>query len=300
MRLLDVQSFEMRSFHDDAELPQYAILSHTWREDGEPEFSNVLELSKWSWSRTKTLYRKVSAAAHLARKDGLQWIWIDTCCIDRGNLVKVQEAVNASFRWYQEAEICYVYLEDLDTHAQWMESFSNCTWFSRGWTLSELLAPRKTRSYNNVWRHVGTKAMLARVIARITGIDAAIIRQRRALSSVSAAARLSWAAKRKTRRVEDQAHCLLGIFGISMPILYGEGPRAFHRLQEELINTSGDLSIFAWSSSRTGDCLLARSPDSFAECGDVILSGTGAACDIRNSRLKATLPIIQQNGGLMM
>jgi len=160
------------------------------------------------------------------------------------------------FRWYRNAKFCYVYLSDL-VHVGWHESggddddaairqqLSKCRWFTRGWTLQELLAPQHVQFYASNWREVGNKHGLCRVISAITGIDEDILLGGN-LGSVSVARRMSWASDRKTSRIEDMAYCLLGIFDISIPLIYGEGPKAFRRLQEAIMTSTYDQSLFAW------------------------------------------------------
>jgi hypothetical protein len=182
------------------------------------------------------------------------------------------------FRWYQNAEVCYVYLsdvggEDRDHHLEG-SSFRRSEWFTRGWTLQELLAPSLLIFFNQSWVEIGTKSTLGQVVKLITGIDSFDD-----FADQCVAKKMSWAAERETTRSEDMAYCLMGIFGVNMSLLYGEGETAFIRLQTEIMKTTSDETIFAWvgappprksgngSSTPTG--LLASSPRAFKQSGNI-------------------------------
>ncbi|KAG7293670.1 hypothetical protein NEMBOFW57_003725 [Staphylotrichum longicolle] len=202
----------------------------------------------------KAGYSKIAYACGQAGKDGYQYVWIDTCCIDKRSSADVSEAVNSMFVWYQRAAVCYAYLEDVhfddytEGYMTWKDQFSNSRWFTRGWTLQELLAPRKVVFYAKGWRLLGTKASLVKSIGKITGIDELTLLEPKLIHNASVAQRMSWASQRTTTRTEDVAYSLMGLFGVNMPIIYGEGKRAFIRLQEEIIKRSDDHSIFAWGT----------------------------------------------------
>jgi len=203
-----------------------------------------------------------------------------SCCIDKNSLTELSESINSMFRWYRDAAICYAYLSDVDDENSLSDlnfqfepnyrrgdnspgsdkvnllemhalrvAFSKSRWFERGWTLQELIAPDRVVFFAKYWCRLGSKEVLSALIESITGIDKSVLlpaEDRTALSSISIAARMSWAARRRTTRLEDRAYCLLGIFDVNMPLLYGEGNRAFLRLQEEIMKTHGDQSLFAW------------------------------------------------------
>jgi hypothetical protein len=145
------------------------------------------------------------------------------------------------FRWYQKASICYAYLFDVKDVSQ----LPGSRWFTRGWTLQELIAPVKVWFYNSDWNYLGSKRGLREEIQQITNIETQVL-ETGVFTTVSIARRMSWAARRRTTRIEDQAYALMGIFDVNMPLLYGEGEKAFIRLQEEIMKTSDDQSIFAW------------------------------------------------------
>lgn len=270
MRLLDTETTTIsdREFNDPSTTPPYAIVSHCWgNANQEVSFRDVQTESGLS----KASFAKIHAACVEASKDGLKYLWMDTCCIDNTSSAELSEAINSMYAWYEGAEVCYAYLGDV-TDATDMSQFGASRWFTRGWTLQELLAPASVIFFSSFWIPIGTKLSLASVISRITQIPEGVLTHRTpgpGRRSLSVATRMSWAAGRKTTRVEDRAYSLMGIFGVHMPTLYGEGERAFKRLQQEIMKVSNDYTIFAWRKE-TESCdiactsgLLASSPDDF-------------------------------------
>ena len=270
MRLLKTSSVEpdffstLEYFSDDKTIPEYAILSHTWEEGGEVLFADMQN----GIASSKAGYRKLRYSCKQAIADGYDYVWIDTCCIDKGSSAELSEAINSMFSWYQKAEKCYVYLADVSS-----KEIQQSKWFTRGWTLQELIAPHTVIFYSTDWIQIGTKWTLHNDLAEKTGIDVGILTGERALESASVARRMSWACDRKTTRTEDEAYCLMGLFDVNMPMLYGEGKKAFIRLQEEIMKNSDDQSIFAWKESAADDdChygLLAKSPKNFETSGNI-------------------------------
>ena len=183
----------------------------------------------------KAGYEKIRHASMQAISDGYQYVWIDTCCIDKSSSAELSEAINSMFTWYQQASVCYAYVDDVQLH-----DFDKSRWFTRGWTLQELLAPSNVIFFVAGWTRLGTKFSLAAQITKITGIDSEILHDQRLLRKRSVAQLMSWASRKETTRPEDTAYCLLGIFGVNMPLLYGEGENAFIRLQEELVKFADD------------------------------------------------------------
>lgn len=172
----------------------------------------------------------------------------DRCCINKNSSAELSEAINSMFSWYKNAQVCYAYLSDVGivtSLQQKQTDIKKSRWFTRGWTLQELLAPSSVVFFSNDWQSLGTKAELSDLLSDITDIDVDILRGLD-LGFASVAQKMSWASARHTTRVEDVAYCLLGIFNVNMPLLYGEGNKAFHRLQEEILKGSNDLSLFAW------------------------------------------------------
>jgi hypothetical protein len=246
-------------------IPEYAILSHTWGADEEEvTFKDLMDGA----GKDKSGYKKICFCGERARRDGLQYFWVDTCCIDKSSSAELSEAINSMYRWYRDAKVCYAYLADVPSKSK----FSESRWFTRGWCLQELIAPSTVIFLDEKWKELGTKASLRQDVSECTGVPVDIL-SGDDLQTASIAQRMSWAAKRKTTKVEDLAYCLMGIFGINMPLLYGEGKRAFVRLQEEIMRVSDDHSIFAWKSKEENHGgLLATSPYAFKESANIVLS----------------------------
>jgi hypothetical protein len=232
----------MREFNAP-DAPPYAILSHTWG-DEELLFSDVQN----GVGQAKKGFEKVSRFCTKAAEQGFEWTWVDTCCIDKSSSAELSESINSMFQWYKTSWACHVFLNDLrpgDT----IDEIGRCRWIKRGWTLQELLAPGKVEFYDNAWNYRGHKRMLAMELYKYTGIPQDIlIGGHDQIFNCSVARRMSWAARRETTRVEDLAYCLLGIFDVNMPLLYGEGMKAVTRLQEEILRQHNDLTILAWIS----------------------------------------------------
>lgn len=195
--------------------------------------------------RSKEGYAKILKTCQIALSDGIHYVWVDTCCINKASSAELAQGINSMFKWYQDAKVCYAYLADWDS----VTPLDECWWFMRGWTLQELIAPKIMKFFGKNWDFRGTKSDLCDELSRITSIDESILKHEKPLSSLSVAKRLSWASKRVTRRVEDMAYCLLGIFDIAMPMLYGEGQKAFYRPQEEILRSTCDLSLLCWTPS---------------------------------------------------
>lgn len=215
------------------------------------KFGNVLEDTDpllLDTIRAK-LSPKIRCCCDYARAHGYPYIWIDTCCIDKTSSAELSEAINSMFAWYSLAAICYIYLSDVsasDDPAAPDSSFRRSRWFKRGWTLQELIVPSRSIFLTRDWRKIGTKAILANIVESVTKIDIDILLHKRQLHTVSVAARMAWAAGRETTRVEDEAYCLMGVFGVRFPVIYGEGSQAFIRLQEEIMRRIPDQSLFLW------------------------------------------------------
>ncbi|KAI1792774.1 HET-domain-containing protein [Ganoderma leucocontextum] len=218
------------------------------------------DIRSWNSYRFSTrLSAKIRRACATARAYGHRLVWIDSCCIDKTSSSELSEAINSMYTWYRGATICYAFLADVPSspsraaldNRSWSSTvaFRKSRWFRRGWTLQELIAPRVVVFLSMEWQFLGTKSSLAQVIEEVTGIYSAVLRHQMPLSEVPVAKRMSWAAMRETTRKEDEAYSLLGIFDISMSTLYGEGARAFIRLQEKILKRIPDQSLFAWTVS---------------------------------------------------
>lgn len=174
------------------------------------------------------------------------------------------------FRWYAESKLCVAYLNDVEHCTE--QSISSSLWFTRGWTLQELIAPSNVEFFNSRWERLGSKYDLQLLVSSITGIEPLLLHYREALRICSAACIMSWAAHRNTSRIEDQAYCLMGLFGVNMPLLYGEDNAAFVRLQEQILAKRQDQSLFAWgrpTESAVLTPLFAETPKDFDGCQDM-------------------------------
>ena len=282
IRLINTSTLRLASFLGD-QTPNYAILSHTWKHGEEISFQDMLSISENPHHPAiqRSGYEKIVKICQQARNDGIAYAWVDTCCMDKTSSAELSENINSMYQWYRRAEICYAYLPDYDiTSAASCEiALPNCRWFTRGWCLQELIAPSRLEFLDAQWSRIGSRAEMTALISKITGIDEGVLLDSRLVDSVPVARRMSWAAGRETTREEDLAYCLLGIFGVNMPMLYGEGTKAFTRLQEEIIKISNDLSIFAFKpTSRNSDLestqpychLLASCPTDFIGCRGLV------------------------------
>ena len=239
MRLLEYKSNDNFILHEfiGTKVPVYAILSHTWA-TGEVTIQEVEN----GTGKDKAGWKKIVFCAKQADADGLRYLWVDTCCIDKKNAVELQEAINSMFRWYQNAARCYVYMSDVsigeddeqDSPPKWEAAFKKSRWFRRGWTLQELIAPSSVEFFDSNGRQIGSKEELTQQIHDVTRIPVTILRGD-ALTEFDVNERMSWARGRETMRPEDMAYSLLGILGVHMPLIYGEGmPNALNRLQWEI------------------------------------------------------------------
>ncbi|KAI0666563.1 hypothetical protein C8Q78DRAFT_1082840 [Trametes maxima] len=307
MRLLNTRTGRFRWFNDLREV-RYAILSHVWSTEGEQSFQEVQDARKaLSWSHRRRDARTSADRAETegtssvlqqpqtaessqlsllspkardfcvyAREQGYDWAWVDSCCIDKSSSAELSEAVNSMYEYSQ-------------FHAR--------RWWTRGWTLQELLAAANVVFVAGDWSFLGTKNNLAKAIEEVTGIQEAVLRRWTPLIAVPVAQRMFWASKRVTTRVEDEAYSLMGIFGVKMVTNYGEGQHAFTRLQEEILRRVPDQSLFVWGTRRgsltpigfsvdaptpfldglnqpslsivQGQNLLASSPREFSDCSDI-------------------------------
>ena len=255
MWLLNTKTLQLREFSGElpswrpgrqpGKTPHYAILSHCWR-DGEVLFHDIQDLDR---ARGMAGFPKIEHCCEQALKIGYKWAWVDTCCIDKSSSAELSEAINSMFKWYGHAGTCLIYLDDVDHGDPRRQDslFRKSRWFTRGWTLQELLAPKRLVFFSKSWSFLGTKGSLLTLLSAITKIPVDALSHNSSFSSFSIAQRMSWAAKRRTTRIEDQAYSLMGLFSIFMPIIYGEGSSAFRRLQLEIIQRSSDQTIFAWS-----------------------------------------------------
>ena len=259
MRLIRCETLKLEDFVEDR-IPNYIILSHTWGND-EVTFQDLttfhqsaLAVEKPGGFAKLQGFCKQVLARPVKGVGPIQYCWIDTCCIDKTSSAELTEAINSMFNWYRNSCECFVYLSDVkttdsyDRGGQGGPSFSNSKWWTRGWTLQELIAPNSLTFFNANWNWLGRKENMRLQISRITGIPQAVLYRPEAMYRCSVAQRMSWAALRYTTRTEDIAYSLMGLFNVNMPLLYGEGDKSFVRLQEEILKESTDHTIFAWFS----------------------------------------------------
>ncbi|KAF4823307.1 Vegetative incompatibility protein HET-E-1 [Colletotrichum siamense] len=270
-------------------VPPYAILSHRW---GSPADEPTLQelMVQTASVKQKKGYQKLLSCCSLALEYGLSYVWIDTCCIDKSSSAELSEAINSMYSWYQDSHVCFAYMEDVPPGDDIMDvgsAFRKSVWFTRGWTLQELIAPNEVIFFDSHWgsRTLGSKSTLHKLLSSITGIQEEILSHREKphtanhkdkLQIASVAQKMCWASRRRTTRVEDEAYSLMGIFGVSMPTVYGEGRKAFFRLQEEIMKGSADHTIFAWDSDEDHEDhkdheyqgMLANSPRLFWRSGN--------------------------------
>ena len=274
MRLINVYTLDIETF--DQPDAKYAILSHRWS-NSEVKFSDYVsakslighQISREQTDDPATGVAKIAKACLQSRNLGLNYLWIDTCCIDKRSSSEESESINSMFNWYSEAEICLAYLADV-AHNSPYKSFSDSVWFTRGWTLQELLAPRNVVFFDRDWMEIGTKTSLSPEIEKATRISHKHMLDFR---TASIATKMSWQAHRTTTRTEDLAYSMFGIFDIGMDLRYGEREKAFRRLQEEIINANPlDESILAWTSTEPSSGILAPRPDCFRDSGDLTVT----------------------------
>ncbi|KAF7561504.1 hypothetical protein G7046_g2639 [Stylonectria norvegica] len=256
MRLIDTRTLKLEEILDpESSDIKYAILSHTW----EHEEVSYQEFQDPEKARKKTGFSKIAKTCQLARERGLKYAWVDTCCIDKTSSAELTESINSMFNWYKHSSVCFTFFSDFECPEDWdtcslkieerldETPFYASRWFTRGWTLQELIAPVQLIFYDMSWRRIATKVQLVSQLSLNTHIDERVLKDSGRLAFVPVCVRMSWAAERITTRIEDAAYSLLGIFGLNMPMIYGEGRMAFHRLQAEIIRQTNDLTILAWS-----------------------------------------------------
>ncbi|KAH9922795.1 heterokaryon incompatibility protein-domain-containing protein, partial [Epithele typhae] len=258
MWLLTTDRAELHFFAIPEDVPdEYAILSHVWNKPPlEPEMSfQDIEYHQRRCQDTGDHPRdtlpseKLKGALAFAERNGYGWLWADMCCINKTSSTELSEAINSMYRYYAAAGVCYAYFFDVSSSQPapaWLEEFWNSEWHERGWTLQELVAPKDVLFFARDWTVLGNKMALAEVLQLKTRVPKEVLRMQKNVRSVSVAQRMSWAAGRRTTRAEDKAYSLMGIFGVHFVPIYGERDHAFMRLQEQIMKSSTDMSLFAW------------------------------------------------------
>ncbi|VUC32979.1 unnamed protein product [Clonostachys rosea] len=290
MRLINVETYELEEYYNDS--PKYAILSHTW---GGCEVT----FHDWQMKAEEMAhmegYDKILRSCKQAQVDGFGYLWCDTNCIDKTSSAELTEAINSMFSWYKNSGVCYAYLADVPpidaNDDDRLRKFRSSRWFTRGWTLQELLAPTALVFFAQDWSMIGSRDKLASEISAVTGIEEIYMGSE--LPTASIGKRMSWLSNRHTTRVEDLAYCMFGIFDINMPLLYGEGEKAFIRLQEEIIRVSNDQTIFCWTWDDQyvpfdWASILSPSPRTFKDAGSYS----------QNSWRNESTPYVMTNAGL--
>ncbi|KAK0108133.1 hypothetical protein ONS95_002955 [Cadophora gregata] len=320
MRLINCETGELEWFA--VQPPPYSILSHTWDGETEVTYQDYMNFLSGRGKESRKNWAKVERSIEITlnSSERLKYIWIDTCCIDKTDTPELSEAINSMFKWYARATVCYAQIADFESDflaAPMMSVYQinnsrapgqgqshempqihaspqltdiakrelrGCRWFTRGWTLQELIAPPTVEFYDVHWIHFGNRNELGDLLTSITSIDKKIFentgtthREQNVtsmLSRMTIAKKMSWAKNRQTARTEDIAYSLLGIFGVNMAMTYGEENKAFIRLQKEIMAQYNDLSIFAWAANPTAHGvvpefrgILAHSPAEFANAG---------------------------------
>ncbi|KAI0768737.1 hypothetical protein BD413DRAFT_437200, partial [Trametes elegans] len=260
MRLLDTRTGEFVLINNPEEV-EYAILSHVWSRAVREQFYQDLadiqkEAQRWRESYPKWAPQpdavlevasgKVREACRYARCEGFHYPWIDSCYIDKSSSSELSEAISSMYNWYSHAAVCHAFLEDVGDPAGDLEASRASQWFTRAWTLQGPIAPRVVVFLFATWEMIGAKDGLAGVIEGTTGVPTAVLTRVQPLSSINVARRLSWAVRRKTTRVEDEAYTLMGISGVDVPTICGERRLAFGRLQEEILKLVPDPSLPVW------------------------------------------------------
>ncbi|KAG1888317.1 heterokaryon incompatibility protein-domain-containing protein, partial [Suillus subluteus] len=276
MRLLHTKKLILETPTDGQ---PYAILSHRWLADREEiSFQDLQRMQKPTFPSSiqrKEGFVKFQGAYDHASQAGLEYIWIDTCCIDKTSSAELSEAINSMYAWYQDSAVCYVYLHDVGDDEDLESALKRAEWFQRGWTLQELIAPDNVYFFNKYWDEIGSKATFVDTLNKITHIRRDVLLGKPYEPSI--AEKMSWAAGRKTQKPEDRAYSLMGLFGVHMPIIYGEGEKAFRRLQLEIMKSSDDQTIFAWCDRDSNPVrnrgLLASTPDVFSWDPPVVVMG---------------------------
>ncbi|KAL8946879.1 MAG: hypothetical protein Q9222_006778 [Ikaeria aurantiellina] len=298
MRLLNTSSLEFEEFFD-SDIPPYAIPSHRWGRKEVTYKEMRKRTAKPGLGQKKIeMFCRMVASLHY-----LEWAWVDTCCIDKRSSAELSEAINSMYKWYRRSVVRYVYLSDVElspgalgtcdssegspqliSYPDIKQQFHHSRWFTRGWTLQELLAPEKVLFFDSSWTRIGDRQDLALEISSVTKIHKQYLvcdEQCEPISKASAARKMSYASRRSTSREEDMVYCLLGLFDVNMPLLYGEGAvESFRRLQVEILQKFNDESLFAWTAVLPASGMLAVHPNYFVGSGNIISRSETPETDI--------------------
>jgi len=263
INLINSKTHHWEQFEATGPIPSYFALSYCWR-------SPKRQLLETFYDPRAILQPKsfpgLAKVCEAAVESGVDSVWVDTCCIVGTTDRELAAAINSKFRRYRESKLCFVYLDDLDGLGNAEATLCESRWFTCAWTLQGLIAAREIQFYDRRWEFLGSKRALLATLSKHTEIDSRVLADAQCLSDVPVGTRMSWAARRKARREEDRAYSLLGLFGLHMTITYGEGGKAFRRLQKKISHAFDDSSLLAWQSPGAKDYhgLMAESPAGFA------------------------------------
>ncbi|KAG2136886.1 hypothetical protein BD769DRAFT_1664433 [Suillus cothurnatus] len=244
---------------------RYVMLSHRWGKN-EPLLHDIQGSVVYKLKAAGGLV-KLQSFCKLARHAGYHWAWVDTCCIDQNNHVELQKSLTSTFAWYHHSALTVVYLSDVPPSAK-SGALAKSEWNTRGWTVPEFLAPKAVLFYQQDWTlylddHSPNHKESVKIMDELedaTGIDAhALVAFQPGMKD--ARQKLQWVSTRVTTVPEDIAYSLFGIFGIHLPILYGENAQnALRRLLQEIVARSGDITPLDWvgQPSEFNSCLPAH------------------------------------------
>ncbi|KAF8445020.1 hypothetical protein L210DRAFT_3394323, partial [Boletus edulis BED1] len=230
---------------------RYVMLSHRW-EHGEPLFQTVGHISVYDLEKSPANI-KLQTFCSLFGSLGFQWVWSDTCCINKKDNVVLQESLVAMFTWYHGSSLTIVYLRGVLSESQHPGDLQRSSWNTRAWTYQEYVAAENIQFYTEDWKpylgldmsnHKDSPAIISEMepVSGVSAQELAVLRP--GLDKVRE--KLSLASTRQTTLVEDIAYSLLGIFDAAIPVIYGEGTRAVGRLLEHILTGSRDVTILAW------------------------------------------------------
>ncbi|KAG8164126.1 hypothetical protein KVR01_006044 [Diaporthe batatas] len=316
----------MTSSEESYQIPPYAILSHRWvgREVVFGDFDTIPKDQLRNVAKANPVPKttgavedvgdgieasiyKIAGACEKVRQGttGVRHIWIDTVCIYKNDITELSSALNSMFNWYHAAAVCYVYLFDVtwneaDDPDGSHEQFVGSKWFTRGWTLQELLAPKDIEFYDRDWQYIGSKQSLVDEIVQATRIAREHLLGD--FRTASIAQKMSWLSDRVTTKIEDRAYCMLGLFGVFLDPRYGRGGDEFLRLQLQIfIETPPgaifDESMFAWKADLIETSgLLAPAPSCFRESGQVLFEPRLAKSQRTETQMQGGMVIDQAMG----
>lgn len=246
-------------------LPPYATFSHVIDEIGAP----LEDFARIKRELCSDIVKILIRACVQARDAGFTWLWNYAACVDRNSCAAQSEAINSLAQIYRNCGRSIIYLEDLKSKLvedeEVVERMAECRWIRNVWAIPQIVFSRVAFFYSSDWSLIGTKKSLLPYLSSRMGIDQEVLEDSDSLEEFSLARRMSWASDMTASRVEDFAYALVGLFDVSMSILYGEGQKAFLKLQEEIMGDTDDFSLIAWDKidAQEYNGLFAHSPACF-------------------------------------